>query len=67
MVMQQQQLPKLPALYTPYYEVCDGVVVTTENESKLYKRGILLRSIKEKICAVPGHVKAVLLSWFVKE
>lgn len=64
---QRNTLPKLPGMYTPYYEVCDGVVVTTENESKLYKRGILLRSAKEKIFAVPGQIKAVLLSWFIKE
>lgn len=64
---QRNVLPKLPALYTPYYEVCDGVVVTSENESRQYKRVILLRSIKDKLYAIPGQVKAVLLSWFAKE
>lgn len=40
---QRNTLPKLPAMYTSYYEVCDGVIVNTENESRQYKRAILLR------------------------
>lgn len=41
---QRNILPNLPAMYTPYYEVCDSSIVKSENESRLYKRAILLRS-----------------------
>lgn len=40
---QRNILPKLPSMYTSYYEVCDGTIVQSENESKQYKRAILLR------------------------
>lgn len=45
---QRNTLPKLPAMYTPYYEVRDGAIVKSENESKQYKRSILLRSLSSK-------------------
>lgn len=66
-------LPDLPPAYHPYYEVKDGVVIRSIDESKQYKRLILLRSVKDKIKAIPSAIcqavdrcKAYLKSWFVK-
>lgn len=45
---QRTPLPALPQKYTPYYEVKDGKVIRSFDQSKVYKRTILLRSWKEK-------------------
>lgn len=41
---QRNPLPALPIRYQPYYEVVDGKVITSFDESKVHKRIILLRS-----------------------
>lgn len=41
---ERKSLQALPPRYHPYYEVVDGKIVTSLNESKVYKRAILLRS-----------------------
>lgn len=60
---QRKKLPMLPAKYTPYYEVQDGKVITSLNESKVYKRAILLRSIKDRF----SSFKKKIISPFIKK
>lgn len=61
---QRTPLPALPQKYSPYYEVKDGKIIRNFDQSKVYKRAILLRSAKEKFqrfknkVLVPFHCKS---------
>lgn len=58
---QRTTLPSLPPKYTPYYEVRDGRVINCFQESRVYKRTILLRSIKDKFHKFKNKVLAPFL------
>lgn len=53
---QRPPLPKLPTKYQPYYEVKDGKIIRSFDQSKVYKRAILLRSIKDKFTAFKNKI-----------